>query len=87
LSAYLDEEMPAEERAHFREHIDECTPCLEELGFDQAVKAVVTKCCGGEHAPDELRAKVIARLHATSVTAEGPGFRVEQTTIEVDIPR
>jgi anti-sigma factor (TIGR02949 family) len=78
LPAYLDGEMTSAEAAHFREHVEACSPCLQELGIDQVVKALVGRCCGGEAAPQELRNRVVTGVRASySITA------MTSTTIEI----
>ncbi|GIL28436.1 mycothiol system anti-sigma-R factor [Actinocatenispora comari] len=59
---YLDLECTDDRREVIREHLDECTPCLREYGIEQEVKVLVARCCGGEHAPVELKARLITRL-------------------------
>jgi hypothetical protein len=52
-----------------------------EAGLDQKLKQLLHKKCGGDRAPEQLRARLIASLHTvqvTSVTDEG----VEQLTVQ-----
>ncbi|GAA2419479.1 mycothiol system anti-sigma-R factor [Actinomadura vinacea] len=60
--SYLDGELDQGGCGEVREHLDECGPCLREYGLEEAVKKLVGKCCQAEHAPDELRAKVMGRI-------------------------
>ncbi|MFF4601570.1 mycothiol system anti-sigma-R factor [Streptomyces sp. NPDC001339] len=62
LYEYLDREMPAGECAEFQEHLDECHPCLEKYGLEQAVKKLVKRCCGHDDVPSDLRSKVMGRI-------------------------
>ncbi|MEV1008155.1 mycothiol system anti-sigma-R factor [Streptomyces sp. NPDC049881] len=62
LYEYLDDEMPDGDCAKFREHIDECSPCLEKYGLEQSVKKLVKRCCGQDEVPADLRAKVLDRI-------------------------
>lgn len=72
---YLDNEaLDDENRAKIRVHLDECAPCLREFGIEQEVRALVARCCGAEHAPGELRQKVLVRIQQV---------RVEMGTIEL----
>ena len=78
---FLDDEMDPENRARVQQHLDECSPCLVEAGLDQKLKQLLHKKCGGERAPEQLRARLIASLQTvqvTSVTDEG----VEQLTVQ-----
>ncbi|ROT32246.1 mycothiol system anti-sigma-R factor [Micromonospora sp. HM5-17] len=59
---YLDLECDDERRVRIREHLDECSPCLQEYGIEQEVKALVARCCGNETAPAELRERLRARI-------------------------
>jgi len=62
LPAYLDGEMDTAEAAEFRAHLQACAPCMDEHDIDHAVKALVGRCCGGETASEQLRAKVLTRI-------------------------
>lgn len=62
LYEFLDSEMPDVDRVKFRQHFDECSPCLEKYGLEQAVKKLVKRCCGHDDVPSDLRSKVLGRL-------------------------
>ncbi|MEV0601112.1 mycothiol system anti-sigma-R factor [Streptomyces sp. NPDC050315] len=62
LYEYLDREMPDGECTKFEEHFDECSPCLEKYGLEQAVKKLVKRCCGHDDVPTDLRSKVMGRI-------------------------
>jgi anti-sigma factor (TIGR02949 family) len=62
LYEYLDREMPDGDLTKFREHFDECSPCLEKYGLEQAVKKLVKRCCGHDDVPTGLRSKVMGRI-------------------------
>jgi anti-sigma factor (TIGR02949 family) len=62
LYEYLDHEMSDEACDKFREHFDECHPCLEKYGLEVAVKKLVKRCCGSDDVPSDLRAKVMMRI-------------------------
>jgi mycothiol system anti-sigma-R factor len=59
---YLDLEVDDAERERIRGHLDECSPCLREFGIEQEVKVLVARCCGGEHAPADLKQRLRVRL-------------------------
>lgn len=59
---YLDLECDETRRQVIRTHLDECSPCFEEYGIEQEVKALVARCCGHETAPAGLRERLRARL-------------------------
>lgn len=62
LYEYLDQEMPDGDREKLAEHFDECSPCLEKYGLEQAVKKLVKRCCGQDDVPSDLRSKVMDRI-------------------------
>ena len=59
---YLDGEIDGEVRAKVQQHLDECHPCLREFGLEEAIKAVVRRSCGHDSTPEDLRAKVLAKI-------------------------
>src|SRR6476646_3223495 len=65
---FLDDEMDAEARARVQQHLDECSPCLVEAGLDRKLKELLHRKCGGDRAPEQLRARVIANLQGTVTT-------------------
>jgi anti-sigma factor (TIGR02949 family) len=62
LYEFLDREMPDGDFAKFEVHFDECSPCLEKYGLEQAVKKLVKRCCGHDDVPADLRSKVMGRI-------------------------
>ncbi|MBA3489351.1 MAG: mycothiol system anti-sigma-R factor [Longispora sp.] len=52
---YLDLECDESRRSLIEGHLKTCTECLQEYGIEQKVKALVSRCCGSETAPEELR--------------------------------
>ena len=46
----------------FEHHFEECSPCLEKYGLEQAVKKLVKRCCGHDDVPTDLRSKVMGRI-------------------------
>jgi mycothiol system anti-sigma-R factor len=61
--SYLDGELDQGGCFEVREHLDECGPCLREYGLEEAVKKLVHKSCGADPVPEDLRDKVLARIH------------------------
>lgn len=74
---YLDSETDDSSRAKIRQHIDDCSPCLREFGIEQEVKALVSRCCGGDRAPESLRVKLKLRLREVVIEADAREFRAE----------
>lgn len=64
---YLDQEMPDTESAEFKAHVEDCAPCLEEVGIEQQVKALVSRCCGDEQASEDLRSQILSKLRTAGV--------------------
>ncbi|TQN30516.1 mycothiol system anti-sigma-R factor [Haloactinospora alba] len=62
--SYIDGELEEENCEDIRQHLDECAPCLEEYGLEEAVKNLVAKHCGCDPVPEGLRSKVLHRLEA-----------------------
>jgi mycothiol system anti-sigma-R factor len=62
LYEYIDNEMPADDCAAVKRHLDECSGCLEKYGLDQMVKSLVQRCCGSDDPPADLRDKVLSRI-------------------------
>lgn len=60
---YIDGELDRERVHVIKEHLDECGPCLQEFGLEEAVKAIVKRSCS-DPAPAELRHKVLANIAA-----------------------
>ncbi|MGH8867532.1 MAG: mycothiol system anti-sigma-R factor [Actinomycetes bacterium] len=74
---YLDGEIGEADVSEIREHLDECAPCLRQYGLDQAVKALVARSCGADPAPEELRARVVARLQQVRVEITHVEYRAD----------
>jgi mycothiol system anti-sigma-R factor len=74
---YLDGEQDTEQRDTVRLHLDECAPCLRQYGLEQAVKALVARCCGGDCAPVELRDRVLVRIQQVRLEIDQIEYRAE----------
>jgi mycothiol system anti-sigma-R factor len=66
---FLDHEMGDEASAYaaIEEHLDECGPCLDKFDLERAIRAMVARSCGCEHAPEELKQRVLARIRQIRV--------------------
>ncbi len=64
---YLDGELDEEWCKDIQQHLDECAPCLEQFGLDKVVKQLVARHCGCDPVPEDLRAKVKARIEQVRV--------------------
>jgi anti-sigma factor (TIGR02949 family) len=73
VSVFLDHtlaESTTVSYAAIEQHLVECQPCLDEFGvhieeLQNAIRAALHRCCGNEHAPDELKLRVLQRIHAS----------------------
>jgi mycothiol system anti-sigma-R factor len=72
---YLDLECDEGRRDLIRTHLDECRPCLREYGIENEVKALVSRCCGGEKAPEALRERL--RMKITEIVYETEGRELQ----------
>ena len=74
---YLDGELDDETRHKVRHHLDECAPCLRQYGLEQAVKALVARCCARDHAPADLRERVLLRIQQVRLEIEHVEYRAD----------
>ncbi len=74
---YLDGEADEHDRSHLRIHLDECAPCLREYGLENAVKALVARCCGGDPLPEDLRERVLVRIAQVRLEIDQVEFQAE----------
>jgi len=74
---YLDGEQDGHAHDKIRIHLDECAPCLRQYGLEQAVKSLVARCCGNEHAPSDLRERVLVRIQQVRLEIEHVEYRAE----------
>ena len=85
---FLDNEMDPGNRAAVQKHLDDCSPCLEEAGVDAKLKSLLANKCGGDRAPEQLRARLTAKLATiTAVTVSGAGGSVSVMSSEVRVER
>jgi len=61
LFEYLDEELPDADAARMRAHIEDCAPCLQELGIEEHVKMLVRRSCT-EEAPAQLHLRILEQI-------------------------
>lgn len=71
---FLDGELGERACHDIRRHLEECGPCLREMGVEREVKALVARSCGGTVAPSHVRDRVMTRLRSVvqpTVVGEG----------------
>lgn len=69
---FLDNELDLNARAAVRQHLDDCSPCLQQAGLEEKLKRLVYRGCQGEQAPPELRERLLTALSARRVTGVDP---------------
>ena len=89
---FLDQECDKDRRALLAQHLDECGPCLAEYGIDEKLKRLLASKCGGDVAPDGLKARLrqqirVAVLEQAQVTVESGPEGTTTTTVEVRTTR
>ncbi|MDN5892948.1 MAG: mycothiol system anti-sigma-R factor [Nocardioides sp.] len=62
----IDNELDETDCAVVREHLEECTPCLQKYDLERTVKSVVARSCS-ESAPDSLRQRVKVQIREVQV--------------------
>jgi len=71
LYAFHDHELTEAEADHIREHLMACEPCLDSFQGEEALRALVRKCCNTEAvASAKLRLRVQATITRTVVVTE-----------------
>jgi mycothiol system anti-sigma-R factor len=58
--AFLDNECDGRQREILRQHLDECSPCLEQYGIEEHLKILLARKCGGDHASAEFKERLRA---------------------------
>lgn len=89
---FLDNELDPNARAAVQQHLDDCSPCLDEAGLDEKLKRLVHRGCSGEQAPRQLRTRVLAalqeRVRVTRVDpATGTVSTVDVQTTQISVRR
>ncbi|WP_026917188.1 mycothiol system anti-sigma-R factor [Gordonia shandongensis] len=72
----LDNECDDGARQRLEGHVNGCPSCLEHYGIQRQLKELISRKCGGEHAPEGLRDRLRMEIRR-SVT-------IRQTTIRID---
>ncbi|MDV2474915.1 mycothiol system anti-sigma-R factor [Rhodococcus zopfii] len=63
----LDSECDDTSRARLQRHLHECGACLEAYGIEEKIKSLLSRKCGGEHAPEGLRERLMVEIRRTVV--------------------
>ena len=62
---FLDHECDEKRRLLLEQHLDECSPCLEQYGIEEHLKVLLARKCGGEHAPEEFKQRLRDQIRKT----------------------
>lgn len=77
---YLDGEMSAGDCARIKKHVQECPPCEQLFSGEQKIKDAVSRACGCEHAPQDLRGRIVSMI--ATLRLESCGGNRSQTQPE-----
>lgn len=69
---FLDHELDPAQEDVIRAHLMACEPCLDHFDIEEAVKALVKRCCSQEKAPDALRMRIVAHYSSTTFVVREP---------------
>ena len=61
LYQFIDGELTDERRKQIERHLDECSPCLQAVGFERELRIVIASRCK-DRVPEELRERIKAAL-------------------------
>ena len=61
LYQFIDGELTDERRQQIERHLDECSPCLQAVGFERELRVVIANRCK-DRVPEELRQRIRAAL-------------------------
>ena len=67
LEFFIDHELAQADFDQIKQHIEDCAPCLAVADLERVVKELVARSCA-EHAPDDLRQRVLVRIREVRVT-------------------
>lgn len=67
---YLDGELSESDLVQIRQHLDDCSPCLQQYDLDVALKALVRRCCQ-ETAPADLRDRIMIKITEVRIEMNG----------------
>lgn len=77
LYLYIDEETDDATRGRIREHLAACGPCLKHYGLEQDVRAMISRCCGGDRAPETLHERIRVRITELTIESGHLEYRAE----------
>ncbi|WP_341257027.1 mycothiol system anti-sigma-R factor [Gordonia malaquae] len=69
----LDNECDAGARERLQGHLDGCPSCFEHFGVQRQLKALVSRKCGGDSAPEGLRERLRMEIRTSVTIRQTPG--------------
>ena len=69
LYEFHDRELTEQEADEIREHLLACEPCLDAFQVEDALRALIRKCCSQARAPESLRVRVVASFTRTVISS------------------
>ena len=63
----LDGECTSETRDKLRHHLEACPGCLRHYGLEERIKNLIARKCGGDRAPESLRARLMLEISRTTI--------------------
>lgn len=78
----LDHECATKHAAELRKHLDECPGCLEQYGIADQIKQLLARKCGGDHAPDQLKQRLLSTLRHAGARDATPAGSAEVASEE-----
>jgi len=69
VELYLDQEMTDVNCEEFKQHLGDCSPCMDRAEFQQSLRLIIAKKCKCEDIPADLAQKILASLDAEESTA------------------
>ena len=72
LYIYMDGELTEERRVAIRQHLDDCSPCLDAYDFEVELRRVISMKCR-DHVPESLLARVRQALEEEERRNAGSG--------------
>jgi mycothiol system anti-sigma-R factor len=82
ILVFIDNELDQASCGEIQQHLDECGPCLAQYNLERTVKALVARSCT-EHAPADLRQKVLTRIREVHVTISDTDTTVTETQTSI----
>ena len=64
----LDNECDSDARTRIQGHIDNCPSCLAHYGIERDLKALISRKCGGDEAPQGLRDRRRIEIRKTVIS-------------------